>query len=98
MSPTSLSEMSSNPIDCDFLTSGGTKLRFGSYWRWHGSDAEPPWYFRLEKIQDSAGGLHAVIFTQEGRTVGVHLDMFDSDQITEITDEDELALVLLAML
>lgn len=91
--------MSSNPDDCDFQTAKGVKLRFGSYWRWHGSDVEPPWYFRLERIQDSAGGLHAVIFTQEGRTVGVNLSMFDAGKhITEITDEADLALVLLAML
>lgn len=97
MSYTSRVSMSSNEDkDPVYITEKGKKLHYGSYWAWE-TEAEPTWYFRLVCIQDSAGGLHAVIETPTSSAVGVHLPMFDSDQIREVTDESEIAMAALQL-
>lgn len=97
MSYTSRISMSSNEDkDPVYITEKGKELHYGSYWAWE-TEAEPTWYFRLVCIQDSAGGLHAVIETPTSSAVGVHLPMFDSNQIRAVTDESEIAIAALQL-
>jgi hypothetical protein len=95
MSYTSRISMSSNKDDCDYLTPKGIKLRFGSYWAW--DKGETTYYYRLVCIQDSAGGLHAVIDTAERSWVGCTLEAFENKSLREVTDEDEIAFAALSL-
>lgn len=89
---------SSHSEDPYYTTEGGIDLYEGSIWAWENHEnCEPVWYFRFVQIQDSSSGLHAVIYTQDGNHVGVHLPMFDSPQIREVTDEDEIGFALLVL-
>ena len=87
---------SNNDKEPDYITAKGTKLRFGSYWcRELGYSG--PSYFRLVTIQDSAGGLHAVVATSISGWAGLHLEAFDNGGLREVTDEDEIALAALSL-
>lgn len=87
--------MSSKPTEPYYTTEGGIKLYENSYWVWRVID-EAPWYFRFTGIMDSAGGLHATILDKNGY-ITMQLSMFDSPQIQEVTDEDEIAMIMLSL-
>ena len=48
------------------------------------------------EIQDSAGGLSALIQDSVGYK-GMHLSFFDDDKVQELTDDTEIALAMLAI-
>jgi hypothetical protein len=88
--------MSSRPTrDPYFRTCGGTDLQQETYWSIRNPD-HGDYYFRFVELQDSAGGLTALIQDEVGYK-GLYVDFFDHISVEAVTDPQELALAMLAI-
>jgi len=92
--------MTSQPY---FVTDQGRKLDKDTYWRYTEGSLRSkafndigPYLFRLVEIQDSVAGLIALIQDEWGYS-RVSPNFFDLDNMVQITDPQELALVMLTV-
>lgn len=87
--------MSEEYVDAYFLTTKGTALNQETYWKIV-VEGEADYYFRFIQIQDSTGGLYGQIQDEVGHK-GIDPNMFDQEEVVQITDPQEIALAMLAI-
>ena len=74
----------------------GRRVEPDTYWCFREESKYGPYYFRLVRIQDGVAGLHAVIQDQWGYSTAL-AQMFDQEDLQQVTDGKELALVMLQL-
>ena len=77
-----------------YCTPGGLEVNPETYWIIHHEEGDH--YFRFVELQDSAGGLAALIQDSVGYKL-FHADFMDYLEVEQITEPEELALVMLAI-
>lgn len=88
--------MSSSPTrDPYFRTCGGTDLQRETYWVVKQTD-QPDYCFRFVEVQDTPGGLAALIQDDTGY-MSLDTGIFDQDFVEQLTDPEIIALAMLSI-
>lgn len=93
--------MSSKPTrdpqdrDVYFRTCGGRDLTPDTYFVVHSKDGAD-YFYRFVEMQDGAGGLVAVLEDEYG-CLTYNPDVFDQGHLEELTDDQDIALAMLAI-
>jgi len=82
-------------LDAYFITTKGTCLNKDTYWIIK-KEGQEPWYIRFIQIEDTAGGLSAVVQDESGYA-NMTPCFFDLSYVSELKDPDEIALAMLAI-